>query len=174
MDQLCNISCNFSERAFTAGIKKELEQVSNLQAKLAALQDKENTLQPKLHETASDKEKLVQKIETTEQLISKQKNVQEYQTQQLTKGAKLYKKLGLDFERVGEDRLKLVFTMIDPNRHDREFYFVVHVDANDKYSVEDINPPVGSIQDAISALNSNNDFSLFVKRMRKKFQALCT
>lgn len=55
---------------------------------------------------------------------------------ELTKGVTFYKRLGLDFERVGEDHLRLVFTQVDPAEPDRRFFFTLHVDANDVYNSE--------------------------------------
>lgn len=40
-------------------------------------------------------------------------------------------------------------------------------------TVEQVEPDVGNIAELTKQLNKTNDFSLFVRSMRKKFQALC-
>eukprot|EP00515_Schizochytrium_aggregatum_P001037 CAMPEP_0202039678 /NCGR_PEP_ID=MMETSP0962-20130828/17437_1 /ASSEMBLY_ACC=CAM_ASM_000488 /TAXON_ID=4773 /ORGANISM="Schizochytrium aggregatum, Strain ATCC28209" /LENGTH=49 /DNA_ID=CAMNT_0048603909 /DNA_START=16 /DNA_END=165 /DNA_ORIENTATION=- len=44
---------------------------------------------------------------------------------------------------------------------------------DDAYIVEQVHPGVGSVQDLLDDLNASNDFSLFVRSMRKRFRALC-
>ena len=93
----------------------------------------------------------------------------------LTRGIVSYKKrLGMDFERVGEEQLMIKFTNIDPQHHERVFSFSLHIDANDVYDVIACEPHVEGIEELLRTLNATNDFSQFVRRMRKKFRALCT
>ena len=46
------------------------------------------------------------------------------------------------------------------------------MDGGDKYHVESCEPAVAAIDELIGHLNSNNDFSAFVRAMRKRFKAL--
>ena len=39
--------------------------------------------------------------------------------------------------------------------------------------VESCEPPVGGLDALVTQLNTDNDFALFVRAMRKKFKALC-
>ena len=49
----------------------------------------------------------------------------------------------------------------------------VFVDGGDKYHVESCEPPLQGLDELVGALNTNNDFSTFVRQLRKKFKALC-
>ena len=77
------------------------------------------------------------------------------EAKELTRGIVFYKRLGLDFRRVGgqsygfsfvwhlkfcshydarsDDRLRLIFTQIDASAPEREFCFTIKVDQSDKY-----------------------------------------
>eukprot|EP00908_Phaeocystis_cordata_P000661 Transcript_10724.p6 GENE.Transcript_10724~~Transcript_10724.p6 ORF type:complete len:87 (-),score=54.36 Transcript_10724:514-774(-) len=85
----------------------------------------------------------------------------------------MYKKwLGLEFERVEDERLRIVFTHVDPQAPTRAFTFYVYVDASDRYHVVRCEPAIPDVQSLVDALNASNDFSAFVRNMRKKFQQL--
>jgi Chromosome segregation protein Spc25 len=106
----------------------------------------------------------------------------------LTRGVVLYKHLGLEFERVGDDtssassssssssgaHLKLIFTQIDAAAPAAQFTFTVAVDAADTYGVYDCAPPVSEsvLQGLLRELNASNDFSAFVCGMRREFVLL--
>ena len=92
----------------------------------------------------------------------------------LTYGIIAFKKrLGLDFQRLGANRLKLSFTQIDPRNHSLVFSFSIHVDETDRYNMIDCSPFVSGTDELLATLNSSNDFSEFVRAMRCKFRALC-
>ena len=94
-----------------------------------------------------------------------------WRVDELTKGAALYKKLGLDFERVENDQLRLCFTQVDAARPQREFSLQVRVDANDVYHVTRVEPGVAALPALVEELNATNDFSRFVRSMRAAFKA---
>mmetsp|Transcript_15347 Transcript_15347/g.29750 ORF Transcript_15347/g.29750 Transcript_15347/m.29750 type:complete len:236 (-) Transcript_15347:499-1206(-) len=150
------------------------KKVATLQDELAGLRsnctDAENSMQ-----TANDRRgELLSKLGEKEEALVNERNSQQYRVAQLTRGAMLYKKLGLEFHREDNSRLRLSFTQIDPRDPERVFFFVIFVDKDDCYHVEQVQPGVGSISDLIRKLNATNDFSGFVRSMRAKFQALCT
>lgn len=95
-----------------------------------------------------------------------------YQLNELTKGISYYRKLGLDFERMNDDRLRLVFTLIDPERPDAKFGFSVYITPNETYAVEECDPPLPRLEFLVAELNASNDFSLFVQTMRREFKQL--
>ena len=80
--------------------------------------------------------------------------------------------LGLDFQRIGQDQLKLNMTNIDRNDPDRIFSFAVQIDPNDQYHVILCEPQLPNVDGLVGELNSNNDFSKFVRSMRKAFCTL--
>ena len=93
-----------------------------------------------------------------------------FQLNELTRGIAFNKRLGLEFEKIHDDRLRLVFTLIDGARPDRKFCFNVRVSAGDAYVVDGIEPPVpGGVEAIVSELNATNDFSRFVQTMRRAF-----
>ena len=54
----------------------------------------------------------------------------------------------------------------------RAFTFYVYVDSSDRYHVVKCEPEVHDVQSLVDALNTSNDFSAFVRNMRKRFQQL--
>uniref|UniRef100_A0A7S3PMG5 Kinetochore protein SPC25 n=1 Tax=Aplanochytrium stocchinoi TaxID=215587 RepID=A0A7S3PMG5_9STRA len=153
-------------------LEKEQEEIRNLSETLNHEKEKESKLLPVVERAKEKKSKTVQSFGEKTETVEKMKKEQEYDTQQLTRGMKLYKMLGLNFEKVSDDWLKLTFTQIDPNDHSREFFFVVFVDQRDKYHIQEISHSVGDIQSLVDDLNESNDFSRFVRQMRKRFKEL--
>lgn len=54
----------------------------------------------------------------------------------------------------------------------RPFAFQVFVDGGDKYHVESCEPLVQGMDELVTTLNTDNDFSRFVRSMRKGFKQL--
>ena len=52
----------------------------------------------------------------------------------------------------------------------RPFAFQVFVDGGDKYHVESCEPAVRGMDALLTQLNTDNDFSAFVRSMRKGFK----
>ena len=90
---------------------------------------------------------------------------------ELTKGITCYRRLGLDFEKVQDDKLRLTFSALDAAAPDATATLSVRVSAGDKYEVDGVSPPVEGLAGLVAELNAGNDFSLFVQRMRKAFVA---
>lgn len=61
--------------------------------------------------------------------------------------------------------------MIDPKKEDRAFFFTIFIDGS-KYVMKECEPPLPASQvDAlIDEVNITNDFSKFVRAMRRKFK----
>ena len=81
-------------------------------------------------------------------------------------------RLGLRFE-YGDDTLKLIFTLIDPADHDREFSFSLHVHDDNSYTLKECTPPVEGAAQLLTALMGGNNFAGFVRTMRRKFVESC-
>ena len=111
-------------------------------------------------------------LQTAKRELAEAEQKQALDSKELTKGVVFYKKLGLEFVRMGEDRLKLTFTQVDAAQPQRAFSFAVHVNEHDVYQVDSCDPPVEGVDEMLRELNTNNDFSLFVRRMRAKFKAI--
>lgn len=167
-----------------------------------AIKVTESDLAPQVTVTASLRQKMELEVEEEESAIQRSREKNEFRTQQLTRGAKLYKKLGLSFERVSDDWLKLVFNMIDPADETKEvrvlplplrllklpFSFIlwsastkmintmvwgmqiISTVCNAFALVKEISPPLENVQPLIDQLNSSNNFSAFVRQIRKRFK----
>lgn len=91
---------------------------------------------------------------------------------ELQKSLSFYRKFGLNFEKVANQKLRLTFTLIDPRDHAREFWFSLQVNGHDQYRVDECSPPVEALPMLLANLNASNDFSAFVIEMRKAFKAM--
>jgi len=112
------------------------------------------------------------RIKLLEQSLQEKEKQRQRNMDELTKGISFYReRLGLEFQRIGENRLRIVFKYIDPKNPEREFAFSVAVDKNDCYSLIDCTPPLGNLSAEITALNRTNNFSQFVRGIRQKFKA---
>lgn len=110
-------------------------------------------------------------LATLERAIAEQEVASERRAAELAKGTSMYKRwLGLTFERVGDDRLRLDLTHVDPSLPERSFSFEVFVDANNLYHVSNCSPPLPGLPLLVSRLNETNNFAEFVRTVRRKFQ----
>jgi cytochrome c biogenesis protein ResB len=83
-------------------------------------------------------------------------------------------RLGLRFERVDVDHLRVVFNNITAEDPDKEFWFAVHVDQQNVYQIGEgsCRPPVEELPEMLHKLNETNNFGSFVRQMRAKFVEL--
>ncbi len=95
-----------------------------------------------------------------------------YKLQELSKGIEFHKRLGLSFEKIDDDALRLVFTLIDPRDPGRRFSFSLRTDDKDAYVVSECDPPVAGLADMVKELNATTDISRFVQLMRREFKKL--
>ena len=154
---------------------EERTKVDELRAELERLTAQETRLPP-------EAEKLNQQLVQTRAVVTQREAgcqqtlaSKEAKLAELERGRALYRaRLGLNFEQVGNERLRLTFTNVDSANPMRPFAFQVFVDQGDKYHVESCEPPVAGMESLIEALNTNNDFSAFVRAMRRRFKALCS
>ena len=81
-------------------------------------------------------------------------------------------KLGLNFQHAnGEtNALRIGFTQIDRRNPEKNFWFDVRIMEDDTYSIQKVVPEISGLSDLETELNTDNDFSKFVRQMRKKFK----
>jgi len=97
----------------------------------------------------------------------------QYKTDELSKGVEYYSRnLGLEFRRVGDNKLRFVFRQIDPADHNRKFSFVVEISEGSAYSVTEVKPEIQNLDRLLKELNKTNDFSRFIRQMRIEFKAI--
>jgi len=85
-----------------------------------------------------------------------------------------YRRLGLDFERIQDDKLRVVFSLLDPARPDAKFAFTLWVTPAETYAVDEVAPalPAPQLGALLQELNAGNNFSAFVQKMRRAFKQL--
>ncbi|GMH80833.1 hypothetical protein TrST_g10642 [Triparma strigata] len=91
----------------------------------------------------------------------------------LTKSIVSYREgLSLDFERAAGNRLRLVFTNLDPQNVDRIFAFTINVNDKEEYEIEDLSDDI-DVKDLVESVNVDNDFGGFVRGVRNAFKMAC-
>jgi hypothetical protein len=97
-----------------------------------------------------------------------------YKLQELSKGVEFYtKRLGLSFEKIDADALRLIFTLLDPRDPGRRFTFTLRATETDAYTVDECDPPVAALPDLLRQLNAEgNDLARFIQLMRREFKRM--
>ncbi len=196
-----------------AGAREERLRIDELRQELERLASQESKLPPEQQKLSSALAQHRAVVSQREKACESSLAAKEQKLAELQKGCTMYgSRLGLAFERVGEERLRLTFTNIDPASPMRAFSFQVFVDAGalprprrfpglaspcarcrsrlaparpplhrappapppaaDKYHVESCEPTVPQLDALLASLNKGNDFSRFVRDMRKQFKSL--
>lgn len=78
---------------------------------------------------------------------------------------------GLRYKLTPDDRLLLLFTLIDPSSPEREFRLVLDF-AGGQYSVPQCDPPLANLGTLLEQVNSDRDVHLFIKKVRREFVQL--
>lgn len=163
-------------RVKAASMEEEMRREGNLfdavNADLAKLREKSRGLPAQLREIREREDEIRREVLKIEAEVEKHISENDRTNNDLTQGVIAFKtRLGMDFERIGQDQLKINLTQIDPSDPKRVFAFAVHIDPSDKYHVILCDPPLNNTDDLVHELNTSNDFSLFVRRMRRSFKA---
>jgi len=152
------------ERSRAEQLRQELEVLSSQEALLPAEH-------AKLSKSLEGQRQLMAEREAA---LQQSQAGKESKLAELQKGCAMYKQLlALDFERVGDERLRLILTNIDARAPSRAFSFLVFVDAADRYHIEQCEPAVPALPQLVESLNQTNDFSVFVRTLRAEFKRLC-
>jgi kinetochore protein Spc25 len=142
--------------------------------KLFELKEQQQTSLPQ--ELSAQRQALIatqQEIDKQRRLFDDVNKEKEYKTTELTLGRDFYRKyLALDFQRVDDNRLRFVFTHIDPANHERQFIFSVFVNSANTYELVECEPRLANVAALVADLNADNNFSRFVQRMRAQFRAV--
>jgi hypothetical protein len=96
----------------------------------------------------------------------------ELEMEEQSRSIAFYRRLGLRFDCLEGEQLKLTFTQIDAAEPTREFIIAVSVDDGDVYRVMQCAPEVELLDALVTELNATNNFSLFVQALRRSFVAL--
>ena len=130
------------------------------------------TLPKVLEEQIATMETSKKKIEDLKKALAKaEKDATHNMCEKRTGQQVFQERLGMKFERVGDDHLKIAFTRIDRANPEKEFWFAVEVDADNVYQIKEgsCKPYVAELPEMLHALNESNNFGSFVRQMRHKF-----
>ncbi|KAJ5078515.1 kinetochore protein spc25 [Anaeramoeba ignava] len=154
--------------------QKQMENETNrIEQKIKELEQKNQKKQDKFIQINQEIEQFQQQIDNQKKIIEQKKQNLDHFISKMNKEIELYTNyLGLEFERVQNDRLRFIFRKIDPKDHNKTFSFTVYIDQYSQYKVEECTPLVDNLKPLISNLNKTNDLSKFTKEIRKKFRIL--
>ena len=82
-------------------------------------------------------------------------------------------KLGLNFQHSNDQEtnaLRIGFTQIDRRKPDKNFWFDVRIMEDETYAIQQVVPDISGLKELEDQLNADNDFSKFVRNIRKKFK----
>jgi hypothetical protein len=142
------------------------------QAEVASLERAKGSLPADVEAAAARQEAAQQQLQQTRAEFERREGEVRLELQELSRGLECFRRLGLAFEKLADDRLRLVFTLIDAARPQRRFCFTVKMTESDAYAVDEVDPPVAALDGMVRLLNESNDFSRFVQGMRREFKAL--
>lgn len=98
----------------------------------------------------------------------------DYAIKEMSKGIAYYARLGLTFEAMADENVRLVFTHIDPAQPAQPYTFTLHVSESEEYVLRECSPSLPSMPTLLAELNATNNFSAFVQRVRAAFVASVT
>jgi hypothetical protein len=150
----------------------ERRQLAEKQAELASLERARGTLPSDVEAGKAREEAAQLQLSQTRAEYERREAESRYELQELTRGLECYQRLGLSFEKLSDDRLRLVFTLIDPTDPNKRFFFTVRMNDSDAYTVDECSPPIDTMADMVRLLNENNDFSKFVQYVRREFKKI--
>lgn len=157
---------------FSAGLTDEQIQIKELEEELSKVQAEQNELPGLLAEVRSELETETSAAEARSRSVaareaSAQKTLRGVQT-----ALEMYKqRLGLEFENSEGNTMEITFTKLDSTDPNRKFVLKICVE-DDTYDAVDCNPPLKNISELVDELNYSDDFSRFVRKLRKSFQLL--
>lgn len=147
-------------------IMKFVSQLQTLNAEKAEILPKLNSLEQQ------EKQTLAKFSEVKEEQIKINLKM-ENTVNELTVGLRLFLTLGLEFHKADNECMKFTFTQIDPQSPSKPYFFLLFVDASDRYQLVESSPVLDFrvTSRMTEELNSDNNISKFVLKMRRAFQA---
>ncbi|KJE90223.1 hypothetical protein CAOG_01564 [Capsaspora owczarzaki ATCC 30864] len=140
--------------------------VSQLQQQKELAMDTQNDIRQQI---AAREQALVRETE----MLSERERDAATSMKELTRGVQFFsERLGLKIQRTGKHHLQFIFRYIDPYNVNREFSFSVRIDEKNMYHVDVCEPMVEDLAGMVAQLNDDNQLSVFIKNIRKKFKAM--
>ncbi|KAK4350554.1 hypothetical protein RND71_029867 [Anisodus tanguticus] len=161
-------------KALAAKIRKEAKQIA-LADSISAMKDGVEELRGFVENQRASKDEYAAIIsQQTDGLkaCEEKHNQTAEQKEEIEEAIAWYNKvLGLRIE-CGHG-VKFIFTNIDANNQDKEYFFTVRHE-NDVYTLIDCDPQLNDAKELLRELNKSNGLFKFVRTMREKFQAVVT
>jgi len=153
--------------------KKDLEEEKvSLEEEISKLEQEFENREKRVSDTAMEENKQCARADEVRALKERVREAKQMTVDDLTRGIVNYKYLGMDFEKTKiENELRFFFSRLDPKDPARQFSFVLQVDDGDKYEIADCQPSIdaGSLFEITQRLNTNDDMSFLVRKMRRAF-----
>ncbi len=153
----------------------ERKAFTDKQAEIARLTVQAGALPGDLETVRAKEEAVKEQLSATRAEYELKESEVRYQLNELTRGLSYYEKMGLAFEKVHDDRVRVVFTQLDPAAPERRCTFCIYVtEPANEYEVTEVEPSLPSLPSLVADLNTPDDlssFSRFVQRMRQEFKA---
>ncbi|CAL8467196.1 g6732 [Coccomyxa elongata] len=151
----------------------EGKEVEELHSELRAAEEECEALPKELQEMKAALDRETAELQRQESALADKESLREGKLRSLRQALDLYRaRLGLHFRRDNKDELLLVFTHIDPSNHLQEYILGVHVQEDNTYSITKCEPTLEGLDGLLEELNKSNNFSDFVRQLRKRFQQL--
>lgn len=152
--------------------EEQIEEIKIIEKEVKQYQIIVNENNNKLKDLEIEKLQESTRLENLLKLQKEAQKIREKRLNDLTRGIRLYKFLGLEFEKAENDCMRFTFTQVDPSDPLKPFQFLLLVDQNDLYRLVDSNPHLDSniTNTIVSQLNNDNNISYFVVNMRRAFQ----
>jgi chromosome segregation ATPase len=155
-------------------IQEENKEAQELNQKLN-LAKKSSTLLPEELRRLKDEVNLKRDLLQQRQAESQQENEgKQSKLSSLQALASFYgEKLGLNFQHSNDQEtnaLRIGFTQIDRRNTDKNFWFDVRIMEDETYAIQQVVPEISGLKELEDELNADNDFSKFVRNIRKKFK----
>ena len=153
---------------------KQLEEVRAHENDIAEYKNRLDVYGTQLDTLEREKVKELTHLEELQRHHDELRKIKERAQHDLTRGIRLYRFLGLEFEKAENDCMKFSFSQIDPSDTSRVFVFYLLVDSDDMYQLVDARPALHPTlcTALITKLNADNNIAHFVVNMRRAFQAL--
>ena len=153
----------------------ERRALAERQAELARLSSAASALPGDVDAARAKEEAVKEQLAATRGEYEAREGEVRHQLNELTRGLAAFERLGLAFEKVGDDRVRLVFSALSDAAPDARASLAVHVTADNAYVVTDVAPRMreGALEGLVADLNAPDDhasFSRFVQLARREFK----
>lgn len=155
--------------------QRQRSEIERYVALTEKLKTQKGSLEKQLVQSEEEEERERQRLESTRAEHDALRLKLEHSINDLTHGVRLFTSLGLEFQPSEGECIKFLFTQIDPRDPSRHFFFLMFVDAAEKFNVFETNPPLDPtfLVEQLRILNTAPfNLAKFVVRVRKAFQSL--